>query len=383
MKNKKRGAGFLRVLKYALLVLATVALVKIAFFPANQTPQHVSSGDFSQPTAVMEKGTINNETKLSATILRDAPTPIRATAAGEVTTVYAASGQPVNAGQGLIQVKTTTMPAGSAGTSGSNAGGNTGGNSGGNSGTDADADSAESAPTPQPVVSYNNIPARAGGTVQLTVVVGQSVEVGQEIGTISPSSFHALAQLKPSQLYSMGDALRSGTLSITDGPGPFLCSEVKVVTASSAATGGAGASGDAASSGAAAGGSGGGPQIRCAIPNDQTVYEGIPATLTIGGATTGEVNTLPVTAVEGRFNEGVVFVPAPDPADKPIKRKVQLGANDGKKIEIKGGLKEGEEVLMFVPANSGAGTGSDSGSDSDSPDADPDADANSDAPAGN
>ncbi len=356
MNNTKRGAGILRGLKYALLILATVSLVKIAFFPGNDTPEHVSEGDFSQPTTTLEKNTIDNETNLSATILRDAPTPIRATASGQVSTLFVASGQAVNAGQGLFQVKSTTMPAGS-----------------GAAATGANSDSDAEAAAPAPVVKYQDIAAPSGGTVQLNVVLGQNVEAGQEIGTISPGSFHALAQLKPSQLYSMGDALRSGKLSITDGPGPFLCSEVKIVTASSApATGSGEGSGAAAQNTGST--TGGGPQIRCSIPSDQTVYEGVPATLTIGGATTGEVSTLPVTAVEGRFNEGIVFLPGDGPGKKPVKRKVQLGANDGTNIEIKGGLKEGEKVLTFVPAVSeregakgsgdgGSGDGSDGGGD--------------------
>ncbi len=361
MKNKKRGAGLLRAFKYALLTLATLSLVKIAFFPGGDEPQLVGDGDFSQPTVMLEKNTINNEAKLAATILRDAPTPIRATASGEITAVYVSSGQVVGQGSSLIQVKSTTTPAGAA------------------TATD-DEDAAAVAPE----VRYQDIPARAGGTVSMDVVIGQVVEVGQEIGTISPNSFHAMAQPKPGQLYSMGDALRSGSLSITDGPGPFLCTEVKIVTVGQTPSSG-GAAGMAADDAASAGG----PQIRCDIPDDQTVYEGIPATLTIGGAVTGEVNTLPVSAVEGRFNEGIVYLPADDPSQKPVRRKVQLGPNDGTNIEIKGGLREDEEVLMFVPAvsrdeNDGDGTGGnpDVIPYDDNADADSDSGAG-DAPAGN
>ncbi len=361
MKNKKRGAGLLRAFKYALLTLATLSLVKIAFFPGGDEPQLVGDGDFSQPTVMLEKNTINNEAKLAATILRDAPTPIRATASGEITAVYVSSGQVVGQGSSLIQVKSTTTPAGAA------------------TATD-DEDAAAVAPE----VRYQDIPARAGGTVSMDVVIGQVVEVGQEIGTISPNSFHAMAQPKPGQLYSMGDALRSGSLSITDGPGPFLCTEVKIVAVGQTPSSG-GAAGMAADDAASAGG----PQIRCDIPDDQTVYEGIPATLTIGGAVTGEVNTLPVSAVEGRFNEGIVYLPADDPSQKPVRRKVQLGPNDGTNIEIKGGLREDEEVLMFVPAvsrdeNDGDGTGGnpDVIPYDDNADADSDSGAG-DAPAGN
>lgn len=370
MNENKRGGRVLRAIKFALLVIATASLAKIAFFPAGDDTRAAGGGDFAPPTTTLEMNPINNETQLSATVLRDAPTTIRATASGQVSTVFIGSGQPVNAGQALIQVTSTTAPAAAA--------------------TDGDED-AQAAP---PVVQYRDIAATAGGTVDLTVVVGKTIEAGQEIGTISPNSFHAIAQPKTGQLYAMGDVLRSGRLSITDGPGPFQCDEVKIVTAPSPASV---ASGDAG----AAAGSGGGPQIRCEIPDSQTAYEGIQATLTIGGNTSGEVTTLPVSAVEGRFHEGIVYLPSPEPGKPPIKRKVQLGPYDGTNIEIKGGLRRGEEVLMFVPArqtseSNDSGDGGDAGAaDADAADAnateagtdgtgtDADAGDSADAPTGN
>lgn len=330
MTEKKRGKVVLPALKLALLVIATVSLAKIAFFPGGDDAPAVGGGDFTAPTTTLAMHPINNETTLSATVLRDAPTTIRATASGQVSTVFIGSGQPVNAGQALIQVTSTTPSANTAGT----------------------GENGEDAPVAPPVVQYRDIAAPSGGTVELTVVVGQSIEAGQEIGTISPNSFHAIAQPKTGQLYAMGDVLRSGRLSITDGPGPFQCDEVKIVTAPSSAPSANGAAGAAA-------GSGGGPQIRCEIPGSQTVYEGTQATLTIGGETSEEVPTLPVTAVEGRFREGIVYLPSPEAGRPPIKRKVELGPYDGTNIEIKGGLERGEEVLVFVPATStsGGGTG--------------------------
>lgn len=331
MTEKKRRKVVLPALKLALLVIATISLAKIAFFPGGDDAPAAGGGDFSAPTTTLAMHPINNETKLSATVLRDAPTTIRATASGQVSTVFIGSGQPVNAGQALIQVTSTTPGTSTAG-----------------SGEDG-----EDAPVAPPVVQYRDIAAPSGGTVELTVVIGQSIEAGQEIGTISPNSFHAIAQPKTGQLYAMGDVLRSGRLSITDGPGPFQCDEVKIVTAPSAA---AGASGSAGAAGAAAG-SGGGPQIRCEIPSSQTVYEGTQATLTIGGETSEEVPTLPVTAVEGRFREGIVYLPSPEAGKPPIKRKVELGPYDGTNIEIKSGLERGEEVLTFVPATSTSADG--------------------------
>lgn len=359
MKKPGRGAKTLTFFKYTLAFLATVALLKIAFFPANDEDFAQATGDFSQPTTELSPQRINNTQKLSATIVPDEPTVIRANASGEITDAYVNSGGNAVEGQNLLQVKKTSI-SDVASTSGS-----------------ADfGDENAAAAAPETTVTWGNITAKASGTVQWDIVIGQTVEIGQEIGTISPNTFHAVAPIKPSQLYSLGDSISNGKLAITDGPAPFLCDSVKTVTGSGAGSAGAGA-GDGAGMGAgAAGGSSGGPQLRCDIPANQTVYEGVPATLILGSGTTSEVPALPVTAVEGRFREGVVYAPAKD-GGKPTKIKVELGANDGTFIEIKRGLKEGQQVLEYVPsfkdefATGGAGSeGSGSEDSGDSGDSD-------------
>ena len=353
MKKQGKGAKALTVFKYTLALLATVALLKIAFFPANDEDYAQATGDFSQPTTELSPQRINNTQKLSATIVPDEPTVIRANASGEITDAFVNSGGNAVEGQNLLQVKKTSVSE-TASTSGS---------------ADSDDENAAAA-APETTVSWGNITAKASGTVQWDIVIGQTVEIGQEIGTISPNSFHAVAPIKPSQLYTLGDSINNGRLAITDGPAPFLCDSVKTVTGSGAGAQGAGAgAGEGAGMGAAAAGSSsGGPQLRCDIPADQTVYEGVPATLILGSGTTSEVPALPVTAVEGRFREGVVYAPAKD-GGKPTKIKVELGANDGTFIEIKRGLKEGQQVLEYVPSykdefagdGSGDGTGTGAG----------------------
>lgn len=355
MKKQGRGAKALTVFKYTLALLATVALLKIAFFPANDEDYAQATGDFSQPTTELSPQRINNTQKLSATIVPDEPTVIRANASGEITDAFVNSGGNAVEGQNLLQVKKTSVSE-TASTSG---------------GADS-ADENAAAAAPETTVTWGNITAKASGTVQWDIVIGQTVEIGQEIGTISPNSFHAVAPIKPSQLYTLGDSINNGRLAITDGPAPFLCDSVKTVTGSGAGSQNTDAGEGAGMGAAAAGNSSGGPQLRCDIPADQTVYEGVPATLILGSSTTSEVPALPVTAVEGRFREGVVYAPAKD-GGKPTKIKVELGANDGTFIEIKRGLKEGQQVLEYVPSykdefagdGSGDGTGTGAGDGSD------------------
>lgn len=344
MKKQGRGAKALTIFKYTLAFLATIALLKIAFFPANEEEPLEATGDFSQPTTELTPQKINNTIKLSASILPDEPTTIRANASGEITDAYVNSGGFATAGQALLQVKKTEVSENPA---------------------QRGSDEEGAAPASTTTVKWGNITSRASGTVQWNIVVGQTVEIGQELGTISPSSYHAVAAIKPNQLYSLGDTINNGRLAITDGPAPFLCDDIKTVTAGNpgASSGSAAGAAGAAPTG---GSSASGPQLRCSIPGDQTVYEGVPATLILGGGSTEDVQALPVTAVEGRFREGTVYLPG-DNGEKPKKIKVELGANDGKFIEIKKGLKPGQQVLEFVPSfkDDKAGKTDGAGGDSD------------------
>jgi multidrug efflux pump subunit AcrA (membrane-fusion protein) len=56
---------------------------------------------------------------------------------------------------------------------------------------------------------------------------------------------------------------------------------------------------------------------------------------------------VPVTAVQGSVQNGVVWVTAPDGTAE--ERPVTLGLTDGQQVELTGGVAEGESVLEFVP----------------------------------
>ena len=61
-----------------------------------------------------------------------------------------------------------------------------------------------------------------------------------------------------------------------------------------------------------------------------------------------DVKTLPLTAVEGRFQTGYVYLPGDDPT-KPDRLKVGLGLSDATSIEVTDGLGADQDVLEFVP----------------------------------
>ena len=80
------------------------------------------------------------------------------------------------------------------------------------------------------------------------------------------------------------------------------------------------------------------------------MFTGLQVTLEMTTGSATGVLAVPVSAVEGRYQSGIVYLPTSDPAN-PEKRSVTLGLTDGKMVEIKEGLTEGEEILEFTPAS--------------------------------
>jgi hypothetical protein len=78
------------------------------------------------------------------------------------------------------------------------------------------------------------------------------------------------------------------------------------------------------------------------------VFAGLQVNLEMTTGSATGVLAVPVSAVEGRYQTGTVYLPTSDPAN-PEKRSVTLGLTDGKMVEVKEGLEEGEEILEFTP----------------------------------
>ena len=89
--------------------------------------------------------------------------------------------------------------------------------------------------------------------------------------------------------------------------------------------------------------------VRCDVPRDVKVFDGLAMTMRIDAGATEDALVVPVTAVRGLLDHGTVWVMADD--GTPAERAVELGVNDGKVIEVTKGLDEGEEVLQYVPGS--------------------------------
>jgi multidrug efflux pump subunit AcrA (membrane-fusion protein) len=294
-----------------MVVFAIIAgaLVKIAFFPdaAEAEGTEFPTGQIVEPQVPAMLGTIRNDVVLDGTVNADAAVPAKATLAGEVVRVYATAGQWVDPATKLLQIK-ALVP---------------------------NADGSTS-------TKWANVTAGAAGTLSaLPVLVGQMVSVGEDVAQVAPPTFNVTATLSPELQYRLLNKPTEAEVQVTGGPAPFVCTGLTITTPLAGAGSGGGGNGET-------GGTGGSTTtVHCAVPAEVTVFAGLTAKVTIAGGIAENVLTVPLTAVEGAAQSGVVYFVLPDGSTE--QRPVTLGINDGVSVEITEGLAEGELVLQFVP----------------------------------
>ena len=268
-----------------VLGAAAAALVKLAFFPdVTQAAPADPSAGVADPVTAVERGSVVSALKLDATIARDEPYVVRSETDGTVTAVHVADGAAVAKGQLLMTIKQA-----------------------------------------HPAKTVELRAPEAGDVSELALVKGQMASVGGEVLKLTPARHHVLATVKPAELYRLVNAPTEATVSINGGPAPFTCTGVGVQIAED-----------------------GTASIRCAVPGDQKVFAGLPASVELALGKVDDALVIPVTAVKGGAGSGTVWVDAGDGA-KPEERKVTLGVNDGEKVEVTDGLAEGDSIRQFVP----------------------------------
>jgi multidrug efflux pump subunit AcrA (membrane-fusion protein) len=319
------------VIRIVLVAAIAVALVKLAFFPSGEiraADPAVPTGELTDPVASVSTGTIVNDVTVTGSIVADDAVSARATAAGTVDKVQATVGQQVDAGAVLfdVRVETPREPV-----------------------VETGPDGSQTVTERKPAVSFVEVTAPISGVLsELPVLSGQSVAIGDAVGSVAPPTFSVAAKLPAEQQYRLIHRPSEATVAVKGGPAPFTCTGLTISTPPPTAADAA----PNAQPGAGGGGSGDSTAtVRCAVPAGVTVFAGLRADLTISAGRAENVLTVPTTAVKGAAEKGIVYVPdakGGDPAEVPV----TLGLTDGTSVEVTGGLKEGDSVLQFVPGAS-------------------------------
>lgn len=317
------------IIRLVLVAVVAAALVKLAFFgdgPSASDPLQPTA-ELSDPTVAVQTGTIVNDVTVSGSIVADPAAPVRATAAGVVDEVQVAVGAAVEAGATLYDIKVET-PRDPVETTG--------------------PDGVPVVTQPKPAVSYVEVTAPIGGIVSaLPVIPGQSVAVGEATGGIAPPTFSATASLPSAQQYRLLNRPTEAVVTIKNGPAPFTCTGLSITTPAATADTAQTPPGGSEQQGGG-GASGSSTTVRCAIPAGVTVFAGLAADLTMSGGRAEGVLTVPTTAIKGTAEKGIVFLPDPK-GGAPKEVTVTLGLTDGTAVEVRGGVKEGDMILEFVP----------------------------------
>lgn len=324
-----------------------VALVKIAFIDGLQDDgeQIIPHARIEAPLIETGRATVRNTVDLTGSVQSNAAIALRSTAAGKVVFFFVDKGAHVAAGDKIFQIRSEVLSEPDAAPA-----------------APAEPD-APIVPAPGPVYSYTDVVATAEGTLEtLTLLLNQETSVGENAGTISPGTFSITGSLTTAQQLRLMGKPTTATGTVTNGPAPFGCQNVQISNSKTPGESNPGAQNAPGMDPAAASvpgfdpGVGQGPpvengsgQVSCAVPMNIVVFPGLGATITLVAGEAKDVLTLPLTAVKGSVQNGIVWIPAADGAGAPQERPVVLGLNDGEKVEISSGLTEGEAVLEFVP----------------------------------
>lgn len=356
-------------LKVLLALIVTAALVKLAFFPDSEqtTPTSAQTGfSVSTPLVTVTKADVKSAVDIDGQVVADAPTQVPATAVGTVARLYFDNGDAVTSGEPILTIKKTeTVTTTGNGSNGSNGANGSSDSKGTGSADSSDSDSkADTTPKTTEKVTYIDVYAPATGTINYSVIKDQETTVGTSIASISTGTYSATGTISAAQQYQLTQAPTSATITIKSGPAPFACNNLKIGTGTaSAPTNSTAAPKDTTD---ASSGDGTTVQVRCAVPADKKVFPGLKATISIAVGEAKGALTVPLTAVQGNYATGKVWV-VPDPAKptKTVETTVKLGINDGNQIVVTSGLKEGDSILQFVPGQDVDKTGKPNSCDPD------------------
>lgn len=173
------------------------------------------------------------------------------------------------------------------------------------------------------------VSAPVGGYFEQWLVPhGVTAHVNVPVALLRYSGFGVAGHVPPAHAYRAVSESVEARAQITNGPGPAAC---RLVTAADAV---GGVAGD------------GSLPVLCLLDVGVRAYPGLDATLALTTAVRRDVLVLPVTAVAGSADRGVVGLLVDG---NVVPTEVGLGVTDGVMVEIVSGLHEGDLVMPYGP----------------------------------
>ena len=316
-QSRSRGKRIMSVLWLIVWTAIAVALVKFAFFPSIAKSTGGDDGldphaEYTELIITPTTQTVINSLKLQGTIRQAEPVSAKSPLDGEVIWFFHGTGDQVEAGERILQVRKQVV---------------------GDDVITTDEEGNQIIEPGQSWWEYEDVVTTTSGTVTIDVLMSQPVGIGETVASVQPPTYLVHATLEPEQMYRLQELPSSVTATIKDGPAPFDCTNAAVVTPQDTT--------DSESAGAET------MQLQCTVPGNVTVFPGLQVQLEVISGEVEDALTLPLSAVEGRFSSGFVYVPGPD--GEPIKTEVTLGISDEYVVQIKSGISADEQVLEFVP----------------------------------
>jgi len=261
-------------------------------FRPGQTQSPTPSADPLTPRVISPTiASIKSVIVLDGVIRPVDPIEVRSTAAGTIESVSASAGAPATAGKALVHLKTATG-------------------------------------------STDIIAPTSGIVVSVSVEPGQVISIGDAVAVVAPSDYVAQAQVAPELLYRLYREPDEVALQIDHGPAPFGCPFLSLGTEL-----GAGNPLDAP------------VYLTCSVPNNVRVFAGVRARVVVTTGHVEDVVSVPVEAVSGGADTGVVWIVGAGGEATP--HTVTLGLTDGLRIEVVSGLAVSDRILEFPPNDTG------------------------------
>lgn len=324
-------------LRIVIWAAIAVSLAVLAFGRADASDGAAPltpSARLGDPTAEVATATVVNTVTVTGSVVADPATPVQATAAGTVHRIVATDGQRVDAGATLVEIL-EEVPQDPVVT------------------TDPTTGAATTTVRP-PKKTKHTITAPVSGTAHVSVLAGQAVSIGDQIGSVDPGTLSVSGTLTAAQQYRLIAPPTEAEVTLAGGPAPFTCTGLRLggTNSGSGSSGSSGGGGSGVSVGGLGTDTGTGTDvatgtIACAIPPGTTAFTGLGATIAITNGTATDAVVVPITALQGTFQKGKVWVVGDDGA--PTERDVSLGLTDGTVVQVTEGLTVGEQVLQFAP----------------------------------